>query len=111
MRCELAKKFSIKDHSNPLLSVAIHPNGYYLAAGFTDKVRVFYLMSDQLRIYREIALKSSSCIKFSFGGQLLACTFQTDIYLYQSYTLEKLYVLKALSPIVQMMFTRNVRLS
>jgi hypothetical protein len=46
MRCELAKKFSIKNHSNPLVSVAIHPNGYYLAAGFTDKVRIFYLMSN-----------------------------------------------------------------
>jgi WD40 repeat protein len=108
MRCELAKKFSIRNHANPLLSVAIHPNGYYLAAGFTDKVRIFYLMSNQLRIYREIALSLSNCIKFSYGGQILACTYQSDIHLFQSYTLEKLYTLKSPTPITQMLFTKNV---
>ena len=45
-RCDLARKFYVGEeaHStdiNPLLGVAIHPNGYYLAAGFIDKIRYY----------------------------------------------------------------------
>jgi len=43
---------------NPLLCVSIHPNGYYLASGFVDKVRIFHLVYNDLRTYRDIGLKN-----------------------------------------------------
>jgi cilia- and flagella-associated protein 57 len=46
MRCDLAKKFLLPSNSNPLLSISIHPNGYYLAVTFVDKVRLFYIMNE-----------------------------------------------------------------
>lgn len=56
MRCDLAKKFSLPQSFTPLLTIAIHPNGYYLSASFIDKIRLFYLMDTSLRIYQEIPL-------------------------------------------------------
>ncbi|MFN9910909.1 MAG: hypothetical protein ACK56F_33195, partial [bacterium] len=74
----------------------IHPNGYYLAIGFTDKIRIFHLIYNDLRIYREIGLKNCCQIRFSNGGHLLACaspkpkTQNYDISIYQAHTMELL---------------------
>ena len=71
-RCELARKFyvgevtlifiickeSATNDLNPLLSVAFHPSGYYIAAGFIDKLRFFHLMHDELRIFKEVPAKN-----------------------------------------------------
>ena len=54
MRCDLAKKIQIKDNKFPLKCITIHPNGYLVAVGFVDKIRIFYLMQNELKIYREI---------------------------------------------------------
>lgn len=74
-KCELARKFFVGEetnqpdiHFNPLLSVAFHPFGYYIAAGFVDKIRFFHLLHSELRPYREIVLKNCSLMKYSNGG-------------------------------------------
>lgn len=62
MRCDTFKKFTLENlettDNNPLLCVSIHPNGYYLACGFVDKVRIYHLAHNDLRTYREIGLKN-----------------------------------------------------
>ena len=70
---------SVKDQQNneitPLISIAIHPSGYYLAAGFIDKLRIFHILHSELRQYREISLKAVTNLRFSAGGHLLACSY------------------------------------
>ena len=47
-----------------LLSVAFHPSGYYIAAGFVDKIRVFHILYSEMRLFREINIKQVSALKF-----------------------------------------------
>lgn len=110
-KCELAKKLYVVDKgagdlgsdssSRPLLSVAFHPSGYYLAVGFIDKIRIFHVLYDELRFFREINAKNVTCMKFSNGGHLLAAASQKTVYIYSSYTLELVETLKSHSSLVQ----------
>jgi hypothetical protein len=42
------------------VSVAFHPSGYYLAAGFIDKLRIFHILHSELRVYRELPIKNAT---------------------------------------------------
>ena len=44
---ELAKKFREEIHS-----VAIHPDGLYVAVGFIDKIRFLNLLIDDMRLFQ-----------------------------------------------------------
>ena len=46
-------------------------------------------MDSDIREYRVLDIKNQHLIKFSKGGQYLACVDQKDISIYFSYTLEK----------------------
>jgi WD40 repeat protein len=62
--CELAREFfcledmAIREAAKPLLSVAIHPAGYYLAISFIDKIRIYHILHDELRHYKNIEVKN-----------------------------------------------------
>ena len=71
-----------------VISAAFHPSGYYLAISFEDKIRMFHLLSDDLRFYREINIKHANCLRFSNGGHLLAAAANKVVYIFTSYTLE-----------------------
>lgn len=58
----------MREQAKPLLSVAIHPSGYYMAAGFTDKVRIMHILHDELKEFKNFDLKNCNKIKFSNGG-------------------------------------------
>jgi hypothetical protein len=70
-RCELAREYyvledmAIRDAAKPLISVAIHPSGYYLAASFIDRIRMYHILHDELRQYKNVELKNCSKMKFS----------------------------------------------
>lgn len=63
-RCELAREYyvledmAIREAAKPLISVAIHPSGYYLAASFIDKIRLYHILHDELRHYKNIEIKN-----------------------------------------------------
>ena len=62
-----AKDVTVK----PILSIAMHPSGYYMAAAFIDRVRVMHVLDDELREYRTLDHRSCNKMKFSSGGQYL----------------------------------------
>lgn len=103
-KCELAKKLYVVESgsrdttgeasSQQLLSLAFHPNGYLLALGFTDKVRVFHVLYDELRLFKDILVKSATRMKFSNGGHLLALVSQKTVHIYSAVTFEPLQALK-----------------
>jgi len=98
----------VVEAAKPLLTVAIHPNGYYLAAGFKDKIRIYHILHDDLRIFRNIERKFCSKIKFSYGGQYLACIVQKHMYIYKSYTLECIFSEKiSSSQVTDLRFSKN----
>lgn len=62
--CELSREYftnedmAIKEAAKPLISVAIHPSGYYLAASFIDKIRINHILNDELRHFKNIEIKN-----------------------------------------------------
>lgn len=78
-KCELSRRYfvlekdqnhqdKLRDQAKPLLSVAMHPSGYYMAAGFMDKVRIMHILHDELREFRTLEIKNCVKMKFSTGG-------------------------------------------
>lgn len=85
---------------SPLCSVGFHPSGYYIAAGFLDKLRIFHVLHSELKPYKEMAVKSCTQVKFSNGGHMLAAAYPRPksnhyyINVYEAYTMEFLHTLK-----------------
>ena len=84
-QCELSRRYfvlekekdqgdKLREQARPLLALALHPSGYYLAAGFVDKVRIMHVLHDELREFRTLEIKNCNRLKFSNGGQFLALT-------------------------------------
>ncbi|GBG61636.1 hypothetical protein CBR_g22434 [Chara braunii] len=79
-KCTLRKTFH-----EACFSVSLHPSGFYLVAGMVDKVRLFYVLGDDLRCIREIFIPASKLVSFSKGGQLFAVCKQNLISVFQTY--------------------------
>lgn len=94
--CEQARIITTMDESamskqvKPLLTVAMHPSGYYMAAGFMDKIRIYHILHDSIKTFRNVEIKHCNRIKFSNGGQYFVAVDQRHVYMYHSYTLKRL---------------------
>ena len=95
--CELAREYyvledmAIREAAKPLISVAIHPSGYYLAASFIDKIRIYHILHDELRHYKNIEIKNCQKMKFCTGGHLFFAIDNKQIHIFNSYTLIRLH--------------------
>ncbi len=72
-----------------------------MAVGCVDKLRIFHVLNNQLRPYREIGIKKAHIVKFSNGGHLMSVAhpFLQDnendyIRVYNALTLEELFCYK-----------------
>ena len=82
---ELSREFEETVHS-----VALHPSGLNILAGFSDRVRLMNLLIDDIRTFREFSMKSANVCSFSNGGHLLAATSDRDILVYSSIHFNKM---------------------
>jgi WD40 repeat protein len=73
-----------------MYSVAIHPTGLHCAVGFTDKLRVYHILVDDLRICMEVPIKGCRDCRFHNGGHLLAAANGNSICIYDFYSGEKI---------------------
>ncbi|KAJ1503639.1 hypothetical protein HMI54_007888 [Coelomomyces lativittatus] len=89
LTCELCKFFTEEP-----LSVSIHPSGYFLLAGFSDKLRLMNILLDELRTIREFPIRSSRECCFSNGGHMLAASQGSVICIYNVWTYELVTTLK-----------------
>ena len=84
------------DQEIEILSVAIHPNGYYMAVSDNEMIRFFHLCYRELRYYNndsignESTKKNCTLLKFSNGGHLLAAISGRTLYVIKSYSRETL---------------------
>ena len=60
-----------------------------MAVGFIDRVKIYHLMQSDIREYRSLDIKNCHTMKFSQGGQYLACIDLKDISIFHSFVLEK----------------------
>ena len=64
---------NIKETAKSLVSCAIHPSGYYMAASFIDKIRFSHILHDEFKHYKNIEIRNCKLLKFSTGGHLFVC--------------------------------------
>ena len=94
----LEEKEDSKDKEIHFLSIAIHPNGYYVAISDSEMIRFFHLCYKELRFYsndqvgNEQSKPNCSIIKFSNGGHLLAAVSERKIYVIRSFSRETLRI-------------------
>ena len=72
--------------SEELLTMSLHPAGYQIAISFKERVRLYNILQDGLRVLREISMKAANVLQFSHGGHLLACGAGLNISIYRTYT-------------------------
>ncbi len=76
-----------------ILSLALHPNGYYLAIADLETIWFFHICYRELRFYGTDIVKQNETrrekchiLKFSNGGHLLCAVSEKTIYLLRTYT-------------------------
>ena len=95
-----------------ILSVAVHPNGYYLAISDIEMIRFFHLCYKELRFYNNDQVgneqNKTNCgiLKFSHEGHLLGAVNDKKIYILKSLTRETLksYNIKKNTIIISLYF-------
>lgn len=97
--CEMARECyvledqAIREAAKPLISVAMHPSGYYMAASFIGKIRLHHILHDEFKHYKNIDVRHCKVMKFSQGGHLLACVDGSSIRIFGAYTLEPVHTI------------------
>ena len=81
---------SVRNQAKPLISIAMHPSGYQLAASFIDKIQIHHILHDGLRKLKSIDLRNAYIIKYSKGGSYFFAVEKQSIYIYNAYTLVQL---------------------
>lgn len=67
-----------------------------MAVGCIDKLKIFHVLNNDLRLYKELVIKSAAVLKYSNGGQYLAVSYPRPktthfiTIIYNSYTFEVL---------------------
>lgn len=81
--CEIVKKFGEEAYS-----VALHPSGLHLVVGFADKLRLMTILMDDIRPFREFAIKACRECQFANGGHLFAAVNGNTIQVYNFFSCE-----------------------
>jgi hypothetical protein len=67
-------------------ALAMHPSGLYAAVAFPEKVQIMSLLLDGFSHCRDLNLRGVNMIRFSRGGQFVACCAGTVIMIYHTHT-------------------------
>jgi WD40 repeat protein len=89
MELELNKTFPEETNC-----VALHPAGLHIAIGFSDKLRIYHILVDDLKLCHEIAIKNCRECKFSDGGNFLGVANGNTINIFSFFSGEKVIDLR-----------------
>ena len=104
LQCEMVKCLTLQQPGKavepvPPLSIAFHPSGYLVAAGFKSQAIIWHVLEDDLRpLFVFQHYKHCTKVRFSHGGQYLAIAqmFVTHkcVYVHSTYSMKKLFTIK-----------------
>ncbi|XP_011473927.1 cilia- and flagella-associated protein 57 [Oryzias latipes] len=86
---DLYKQFQEEAHS-----VALHPTGFFVLVGFSDKLRLMNLLVDDIRVFQEFTVRSCRECAFSHGGHMFAAVSGNMIHVYSFISCENVLNLK-----------------
>jgi WD40 repeat protein len=84
MQCEVVRFFGEEP-----LSIAFHPSGDWIVAGFTERLRVMKITTDGIDTLQELPVRASRECKFSHGGQYFAAVMGRIVLLFSSETFKR----------------------
>lgn len=67
-------------------ALAIHPSGLYAAVAFQEKVQMLSLLVDGFSHMRDVNVRAVNIMKFSRGGQFIACGAGSVIQVYHTFS-------------------------
>jgi WD40 repeat protein len=78
----------VKEFTENVYSVSIHPDGFSILIGFGDKLRLCSVFYEDIKPIQEFPIRGCRCVKFSVGGHLFAAVNGLKIQVYSSLTFQ-----------------------
>lgn len=75
--------------------IALHPSGLHAAVAMPTHVRLMNILMDDIKTFKELAIKGVSEVRFSTGGQYLAVANSASVTVVCTYSVEVHCVLRA----------------
>ncbi|OQR89992.1 WD domain-containing protein [Thraustotheca clavata] len=69
-------------------TLSLHPAGFQLVVAFKERVRIYNLIQEGLRVLRDFSMKACTVIRFSHGGHQFACGAGLTVSIFRTYTCE-----------------------
>jgi len=82
MKCELTHKFLQEDP----IALAMHPSGFQIIVSFKEKVRLYNVYMDKIKLFQETASKSLKELRFSNSGQYWAAASTINVIVFDTKT-------------------------
>ncbi|KAG7203025.1 hypothetical protein KM043_010150 [Ampulex compressa] len=84
----------MKQYTEDICSVALHPTGLFCLIGFSDKLRFMSILIDDLLPMQEFAIRNCRTIMFSHGGHLFAAVNGNIVHVYTTIGFYNHFILK-----------------
>jgi len=86
LKCELVHYFRNEEP----LAAAFHSSGFSLLVSFKDRIRMYNVLMDKLKTYKETVLKNCKVLKFSNGSQYFAAASAVNVCVYDTKSFHQL---------------------
>jgi len=84
----------VKELADTPLCLSLHPSGDMVAVGFADKLRLYQVLLDDLKLVAGFVAKGVREARFSHGGGRIAAVTGAHIHLFDTFTHEALGLLR-----------------
>jgi WD40 repeat protein len=84
--------------------VSMHPSGLQIAVGFSDKLRVYHVLVDDLKLCQEVPIKNCRECRFSNGGHFLGVANGNTVSVFSFHTGEKVADLRGHNSKIRSLF-------
>lgn len=65
-------------------AIALHHTGGQALIAFKDKLRVYHVLVDKLKMFRDVLVKNCRDVKYSHGGKYFAAAASVNVFLYDA---------------------------
>ncbi|PRP75547.1 WD repeat-containing protein 65 [Planoprotostelium fungivorum] len=80
----------VKSFPEDVYAVSMHPSGFHLLIGFSDKLRLMNILMKDLAKVTDFDIRSCREVRFSHGGQFFAAVNGTIVHIFNTYTFENM---------------------
>lgn len=90
-RCELVHQGGQVWSGDKPSCLALHPSGFQLIVGFPERVRLFSVLFQALKLLHELPLVKCHDVKYAHGGHQFACAAGVTVLVYSAISMAQLH--------------------